>query len=778
MSGSRLSYAGMADQLPPNVPRTLKHYRMIRRLGAGGMGAVFEAEDRRDQSRVAVKLLHPHLAEDTAFRERFEREAHVAALLRSPYTVHLLDYGQAEGHFFLVMEYIDGPSVANLIEAQPLRPLRALAIASEVGRALEEAEARGVVHRDIKPENILIAAEDSVKVADFGIARRVGGGGQTEVGGFVGSILYASPEQARGEADRRSDIYALGAVLYAMLAGHPPFNGAPYEVMRQHAEASLPVGPLQGLPDAVVNIVRRCLEKDPQDRYQSASELAGALERAQRYVLSVESGSMRTNPAGTGASTFPPATTGTEPPATVVASPKSAPDAQETATPAGADPPRPEVEPVASRSPEDATVVAPAKLAPSPPAETVAAAAVRQNAADAMESARSTVVGASGGSTAVSVPAAARLRADDTPAPHANRTPGKRRRVALAGLAAAGVAVVLVLAVVAVRLWPASDAPTDLIGADLVKQLDDQAVDAFQAFGSTTARVSRPSSTAAAQGAIDSVRITSTSEGITRVVQLIVFPSVSDARRYANDLLQQAGISGGSGCTTGTALPDAPTSSESSVCYLREGAVVVIASVAPPAGEADAEALAARSSEVVASVRKGETPRRATVFVATKPSTTTTAAATTVATTSPAPTSTPAPVPTATQRPSPTVVPAPISAGVWTYDFGVTRNTCSFGLPVGSRYPSAYRLAEVAGFDGLISPGELVDVTQDDTGFYIGRLAFTFPTFVLTFPVNASGETGTATLTNNYLDANTGTATLTEVYFLLGGGSCSFDSAE
>ncbi len=278
----------MPDKLPPQVPRTLKNYRLLSRLGAGGMGAVFEAEDRRDRSRVAVKLLHPHLADDEGFRERFEREAHVAALLRSPYTVHLLDYGRAEGYLFLVMELIGGRPLSSIIEEGPLEPTRALRLATEVARALEEADARGVVHRDIKPENILIGDEDSVKVADFGIARRVGGGGITEHGGFVGSVLYAAPEQARGEADHRADIYALGGVLYTMLAGHPPYQGAPLEVLRRHSHESLPVGPLANLPDAVVNIIRRCMEKDPQDRYQSASDMAGALERARRFMQSWE----------------------------------------------------------------------------------------------------------------------------------------------------------------------------------------------------------------------------------------------------------------------------------------------------------------------------------------------------------------------------------------------------------------------------------------------------------------------------------------------------------
>lgn len=281
----------MADgELGPGIPGVISHYRLLRRLGTGGMGAVFEAQDRRDESRVAIKLLHPHLATDESFRERFEREAHVAALLRSPYTVKLLDYGNAEGFFYLVMEFIDGQSVAQLIEREGrVDPKRALAIAADAARALEEAEARGVVHRDIKPDNILLGEHQSVKVADFGIARRAGSGGDlTTAGGFIGTTTYAAPEQGESnEVDHRADIYALGATLYCMLAGQPPFRAdSPFEVLRQHREAAIPMGPLAGYPDAVVNIIRRCMEKDPADRYESATQLVGALERAQRALSS------------------------------------------------------------------------------------------------------------------------------------------------------------------------------------------------------------------------------------------------------------------------------------------------------------------------------------------------------------------------------------------------------------------------------------------------------------------------------------------------------------
>ena len=268
----------------PSTLTQIKQYRLVRELGRGAMGTVYEGADARDGSRVAVKVLHPALAaSDPTFRDRFEREAHIAALLRSPYTVHLNDFGFANGLYFLVMEFVEGESLNQAMAAGPIEPARALHIAISVARALEEAAARGVVHRDIKPDNILLSSDGMVKVADFGIARQEGGVGATAVGGYVGTPAYSAPEQMQGDADARTDIYALGTTLYCMLAGHPPFMApSGRDVLRMHQYAAVPMEPLAWLPDAITNPVRRCLEKDPRDRYQSASDLAGALERAAR----------------------------------------------------------------------------------------------------------------------------------------------------------------------------------------------------------------------------------------------------------------------------------------------------------------------------------------------------------------------------------------------------------------------------------------------------------------------------------------------------------------
>ncbi len=258
--------------------QVISNYRLGRVLGQGGMGVVYEATNTRNDERVALKLLHAHLEEDETYRDRFQREAHVAALLRSPYTVHLIDYGFEQGRYFLVMKFVEGESLHGLIADGPLEPSRALRIASQIALALEEAEARGVVHCDIKPDNVMFATDGTVQVLDFGIARQTGRATLTATGAFVGTLMYAAPEAAEGRADHRSDLYSLGATLYHMLAGRPPFQGEMIELLRLHRETPMPREPLGGLAPEIVDVVARCLDKDPAARFQTASELAGVLE--------------------------------------------------------------------------------------------------------------------------------------------------------------------------------------------------------------------------------------------------------------------------------------------------------------------------------------------------------------------------------------------------------------------------------------------------------------------------------------------------------------------
>ena len=225
-------------------------------------------------------LLHADLAADETFRDRFTREAHIASLLRSPYTVPLLDSGTEAGRYFLVMRFVEGETVREALEGGPIEPGRALRIAAQVARSLEEAELRGIVHRDIKPDNIMLSEPgDATQVMDFGIARLEGSSALTATGAFIGTPLYAAPEAFGGAPDARSDIYSLGVTLYHMLAGFPPFQGDALEVLRQHRESAPSMQPLAGLPPEIVDAVLRCMAKDPADRYPTASELAGVLEQ-------------------------------------------------------------------------------------------------------------------------------------------------------------------------------------------------------------------------------------------------------------------------------------------------------------------------------------------------------------------------------------------------------------------------------------------------------------------------------------------------------------------
>jgi formylglycine-generating enzyme required for sulfatase activity len=248
------------------------------------MGVVCRATDRRDDVVVAIKVVHAHLAEEPGFRERFEQEAHVASLFRSPHTVRLLDFGRSAGSYFIVMEFVEGGSLKDALQRGPISLSRALRIALGISRALEEAEALGITHRDIKPGNILLDADDFAKLADFGVARQAGSATMTMPGTLIGSLLYAAPESAFGQADHRSDIYSLGVTLFEMLSGQPPFQGSAAEILRQHGEVPVPDEPLASLPEETAEILRRCLAKDPAARYQKAGELSASIQRAARAV--------------------------------------------------------------------------------------------------------------------------------------------------------------------------------------------------------------------------------------------------------------------------------------------------------------------------------------------------------------------------------------------------------------------------------------------------------------------------------------------------------------
>jgi eukaryotic-like serine/threonine-protein kinase len=265
-------------------------YRLVAPIARGGMAEVWEGVDEVLTRPIAVKLLHPHLAADEAFQERFRREAISAARLAHRHVVATFDTGEDEGTAFIVMELVRGRTLRQVIEdeggALPAWLVRDIGI--QVAEALEHAHQAGLVHRDVKPANILVCDAEpgtppQVKVADFGIARAAtqDGADLTQPGALLGTAKYLSPEQVQGaEPGPASDVYALGVVLYEALTGRPPFSaGTEVATAMAHVHTQ-PLTPRQvraGIPRSIEAVVRRAMAKDPAERYASAAELAAAL---------------------------------------------------------------------------------------------------------------------------------------------------------------------------------------------------------------------------------------------------------------------------------------------------------------------------------------------------------------------------------------------------------------------------------------------------------------------------------------------------------------------
>ena len=259
-------------------------YRLLHRVGSGGMADVWCAEDVQLGRQVALKLLHRRFAEDPEFVERFKREASSAASLTHPNVVSVFDRGEWEGTYYIAMEYLDGRPLKQIIrEEAPLDLLRAIDLTIQILRAARFAHQRGVVHRDIKPHNVIVDAEGRAKVTDFGIAR-AGASDMTETGSIMGTAQYLPPEQAQGHAvSPQSDLYAIGIVLYEMLTGRVPFDGesAVTIALKQVSEAPLPPSAWNpAVPPELDAIVLRALEKDPAARFTSADEFIAALQAA------------------------------------------------------------------------------------------------------------------------------------------------------------------------------------------------------------------------------------------------------------------------------------------------------------------------------------------------------------------------------------------------------------------------------------------------------------------------------------------------------------------
>jgi eukaryotic-like serine/threonine-protein kinase len=262
----------------------LDRYEVGRLLGAGGMAEVFEGRDRLLARRVAIKVLQVQFARDPSFLIRFKREAQAAASLSHPNIVGVYDTGTEDGTHFIVMEYVDGRTLRDVIRAEgPLYPERAAEICADVCSALAAAHARGLIHRDIKPGNVMLTPEGKVKVMDFGIARATTSETITQTAAVVGTAQYISPEQAQGQTvDYRSDLYSLGCCLYEMLTGTVPFTGAtPVAIAYRHVrEDPTPPRMLNGdVPAPLEAICLKAMAKLPDNRYQTAIEMHDDLER-------------------------------------------------------------------------------------------------------------------------------------------------------------------------------------------------------------------------------------------------------------------------------------------------------------------------------------------------------------------------------------------------------------------------------------------------------------------------------------------------------------------
>src|SRR5688572_13068482 len=261
------------------IGQTISHYRILSKLGEGGMGIVYKAEDSKLRRTVALKFLPSYTTEN---RERFLREAQAAASLNHPSicTIHEID----EEHGFLSMEFIEGLSVKEKIEIRPLPLEEALNIAMQACTGLQAAHDRGIVHRDIKPANLMLTAQGQVKIMDFGLAQIGGRTGLTKTGASIGTPAYMSPEQTQGQpTDRRTDIWSIGVVLFEMLTGRLPFAGqtdqaVSYAILHTQPE---PVTALRsGLPLELDRILAKALAKSPEQRYQNTADLIVDLRSA------------------------------------------------------------------------------------------------------------------------------------------------------------------------------------------------------------------------------------------------------------------------------------------------------------------------------------------------------------------------------------------------------------------------------------------------------------------------------------------------------------------